>query len=99
MVQHDRRGGEVGIVGFIAFLTILSRLAIEIIKIINLEKLDEIQKSFASGMIGSIPGILINAFFIDIFEASKFAIIFWLMIGILIAIIRIPNKSGIIYNE
>ncbi|CAN5344292.1 hypothetical protein BH10PAT1_BH10PAT1_6400 [soil metagenome] len=42
---------------------------------------------YLAGIIGVIPGILLNAVFIDVFEASKFAIAFWFMIGFGIAIL------------
>jgi hypothetical protein len=39
------------------------------------------------GLIGIILGLLINATFIDIFEASKIAQLFWLTLGIGFAVI------------
>jgi hypothetical protein len=37
--------------------------------------------AFVAGAIGGIIGTLINAVFIDVFEASKFTMTFWLIVG------------------
>ena len=81
--------GEVGLLGLIAFLLIFVRLGDLMIKVLpTLKKLSIPEKAFLGGIIGSIPGVLLNAAFIDVFEASKFAIIFWLLIGIAVSLIR-----------
>ncbi|MFC1625531.1 O-antigen ligase family protein [Patescibacteria group bacterium] len=74
--------GEIGILGFVGFLLILFRIAKVFAEACScLEKFSAIKRAFIAGMVGGSVGILTNAFFIDIFEASKFAIIFWLLIG------------------
>lgn len=81
--------GEVGILGFFSFMLILSRIIFYIIKVIpkiaNTQLLD---KSFMAGYVGGFAGILINAVFIDVFEASKFATIFWFLTGVFIYKVR-----------
>lgn len=75
--------GEVGILGFSAFLLIFINIYKLIIKSLKyLENLDIYEKAFITGFIGGVLGTLTNAMFIDIFEASKFATIFWLFMGI-----------------
>ena len=39
-------------------------------------------------MIGALAGAFLIAIFIDIFEASKFATIFWLLTGFLVYLLR-----------
>lgn len=81
--------GEVGLFGFTAFIIILSWLGITYYHgIKTLNKLDAVSKAFVVGMVASFPGVILDAIFIDVFEASKFAIIFWLFTGFTIAIIR-----------
>jgi hypothetical protein len=41
-----------------------------------------------AGVIGGIIGTMINAVFIDVFEASKFAITFWLLVGLAVYIAK-----------
>ena len=48
---------------------------------------------FLAGIIGAIPGVLLNAVFIDVFEASKFAITFWFLLGFGIAILHEKNTQ------
>ena len=45
-------------------------------------------KIFFYGFTGSLIGVFVNALFIDIFEASKFAIIFWFMVGLYLVVLR-----------
>ena len=47
-----------------------------------------IELGFLAGIFGGIIGTLINALFIDVFEASKFAITFWLLVGIAVYLIK-----------
>ncbi|MEK7470535.1 MAG: hypothetical protein AAB622_00810, partial [Patescibacteria group bacterium] len=54
------------------------------------ERFTGIELGFVAGVVGGIVGTLMNAVFIDVFEASKFAITFWLVIGI--AVYLVKNK-------
>lgn len=81
--------GEVGIIGFLSFMLILFIIGSNIVKIIPLiSTLPSIEKAFMAGFAGGFFGILINALFIDIFEASKFATIFWFITGVFTYIYR-----------
>lgn len=84
--DYLRALGETGALGFIAFITIIINLVLTLIKLLGciVKKLFTISETaFVAGIAGSMIGILINAVFIDIFEASKFAIIFWMLMGML----------------
>lgn len=81
--------GEVGILGFIAFSLILLNLVRTILRVIPIPKnLNSIESAFLAGLAGGTTGIFINAIFIDVFEASKFAIIFWLLAGLAVGLVR-----------
>ena len=81
--DYLRALGEVGILGFSAFMLVFVNIYKLIIKSLrNIGKLDISERVFVTGYIGGIIGTLSNAMFIDIFEASKFATIFWLFMGI-----------------
>ena len=88
--DYLRALGEVGILGFGAFTLIFLRIFNKIIRKLRTDfnGLGSLEKAFVAGVIGAIPGILVNAVFIDVFEASKFAIIFWLVLGIFVSLIR-----------
>jgi len=83
--------GETGLLGFLAFALIFIRIGEIIIKSWPIRLEGVYEKAFVFGLLGSLPGIFLNALFIDIFEASKFAILFWLLIGFLVYMLKEPN--------
>ena len=90
--DYLRALGETGILGFISFSLIIGSIIVLICKAaININKFNLIEKTFVAGYSGGFIGILVNAFFIDIFEASKFATIFWFFTGIFVFIV-LNNK-------
>lgn len=75
--------GEVGVLGFAAFVLILVSIVVRWIKFLpKLTDSEPVIAAFMAGIMGAFAGVLLNAVFIDVFEASKFAITFWLMIGL-----------------
>ena len=81
--------GEVGILGFLAFFLIFIRIGKKIFDSLPLIKnFKGVELAFMAGFVGALPGIFINAVFIDVFEASKFAIIFWLLAGFAVALLK-----------
>jgi len=52
-----------------------------------------LEKAVVVGITGGFLGFLANAIFIDVFEASKVAVTFWLLMGILIGIIKVSPKK------
>lgn len=85
--------GETGMLGFLAFALIIYRVVFAFYQSFPLTKnLSGVELIFVSGVFGALPGVLLNAVFIDLFEASKFAIIFWLLIGLTYALVRNAKK-------
>lgn len=86
--------GEVGLLGVLSFLLILVRIWKRLQRTINnfTGEITE-QRAFLSGSVGSLAGILINAAFIDVFEASKVALIIWTVVGISVAIANEVNNK------
>lgn len=81
--------GEVGLLGFLSFSLIFIRIFALFLKAFPFDKYfkDTLSMGFVSGLVGSFGGIFLNAVFIDVFEASKFASIFWLFLGVGLALI------------
>lgn len=77
--------GEVGLLGFLAFGIIILTLVSALIRAIAFEKAHVVRRLFAAAMLAALPGILLNMVFLDILEASKFAIMFWLLMGCAVA--------------
>jgi len=86
--------GEVGLLGFVTFVMILLLILKEAIKIIFAKEKD-FSWFLGVGITCGILGFFTNALFIDVFEASKVAITFWLLSGLLVGIARLkflPEK-------
>jgi len=90
--DYLRALGETGLLGFFALMLILARIGRLFLKNISLIGYQGVQKPFLAGVMGGTGGVLVNAVFIDVFEASKFAIVFWLIIGLAVACLRTRDE-------
>jgi O-antigen ligase len=88
---------EVGILGFSCFILIMVRIILVFTSALPLtKKLSGVKLGFVAGVIGGLLGTLVNAVFIDVFEASKFAITFWLLLGLAVYTVReMSNENKI----
>jgi hypothetical protein len=81
--------GEIGLLGFFGFLLIIVRMGNLFVRIRSkIGSFNKIEQAMIAGTAGGLLGTLLNATFIDVFEASKFAIIFWFLIGISVYLIK-----------
>lgn len=83
--------GETGLLGFLTMMV----LFIEIFRrffAYFLKKEFDFQKVMVIGIFSAVVGFLINALFIDVLEASKVAYVFWMLVGIMVAIIKLSKK-------
>ena len=87
--------GEIGILGFLSFFLIFAKLSDKFKKavVIIRKNTNSLSAVFLAGVLGALSGIFINAVFIDIFEASKFATIFWLIVGFTVATIDLKRNE------
>lgn len=86
--------GETGLLGFLAFLSIFAILTVYIKKIFP--KIDsKLARSFILGFSAGTFGLALNAILIDIFEASKIAFSYWLLMGITFGILSQYKDSYI----
>jgi hypothetical protein len=86
--------GETGILGTLAFTLVFVRIGMLFVKAVPLVRnFSDLEQGFVLGMAGAILGILLSCMFIDLLEASKFATIFWFMIGYSICLIRIRTNE------
>lgn len=83
--------GEFGALGFIAFTSILVTLLRFISK--HIRELAEETRPVFYAFFFSFLGLLINATYIDVFEASKVAFIFWWTMGIYIGVLSYDKKK------
>lgn len=83
--DYLRALGETGTFGLLSFLLIFIYLYKDLKNYIFKDNMESI---FVAGYIGSTIGIIMTAIFIDIFEASKFAIIYWMFTGFVIGSLK-----------
>ncbi len=85
--------GETGILGFIAFGWILVSILLVIWKLFLSIK-DKLLFGFVVGLGAVVVGLLVNAIYIDVFEASKVALSFWAVSGIVLGALKfVPQEK------
>ena len=72
-----------GIIGFICYFAVSNFAKIK----------DQFSATIVAGLTAATCGLLINAIYIDVFEASKVAYMFWIMAAILIATIKLASST------
>lgn len=81
--DYLRSMGETGLFGSFALGYVFLYIIWGLINYLKSKK--GLHKIFVAGAFAALPGIFVNMIFIDILEASKFAILFWLILGIALA--------------
>lgn len=76
--------GETGLIGFVMFVGIIWVLGKNLVMRTNDKNLFFVSRT----AVVIYLGFLINSLFIDVFEASKIAILFWLYFGIVVGYLR-----------
>lgn len=84
--------GESGLLGLASFLSIFFIAGIYIKKVLpNIDS--PILKSFVFGFGAGSFGLFLNAVLIDVFEASKIAFSYWLLMGITLGLLNLYKKE------
>jgi len=95
--DYLRALGETGLLGFLAFLNIFIQLAIFFFKK-NQSHLIKYQQYLIAGIVCATLAMLANGIFIDVFEASKVAFIYWLILGISLKAITLEKHNALEKN-
>lgn len=83
--------GEVGLLGTAAFVLILIEVAKRILAAIKSE--DRSIKYFSAGVLAMMLAFIINGLFIDVFEASKVASLFWMILGLNLSVLKFKKND------
>jgi len=94
--DYLRSLGETGILGFASFLLIFINIFTHILnKYPFVGTQSGVNLALLAGFTGGMVGISVNAIFIDVFEASKFAIIFWFLAGLVVKVCEKNYEKGV----
>ena len=85
---------ETGSMGFAAFFLIFLEIGRRVVVFLRKTK-PSLERALVIGLSGGALGMLANATFIDVFESSKVAFIFWILMGSLVGLMKINEKKDI----
>lgn len=86
--DYLRALAETGLLGTISFGLIFLEITRRVILFLHEHK-PGFEFAVVAGIAGAALGFLINALFIDVFEASKVAFVFWIMMGMLVKTMKL----------
>lgn len=91
--DYLRMLGETGILGFVSFFSFMGSIVLLLAK--RLPRASSIlpEDHFIVGIFATLIGVALNMVFIDILEASKFAILFWMMLGFAVSLVNTKNEK------
>lgn len=84
--------GEFGLLGTTIFIFILVSIGLTILK--KARENDKYWSSLLWGYLFGLGALMINASYIDVFEASKVAFVFWLTTGIFVGLCQLNLKTS-----
>lgn len=88
--DYFRLLGEVGALGLLAFGLIFAVIFVEVKKVV-FSKPKKFDDFLIIGIVGGSIGLLSNAVFIDVFEASKIATFYWLLLALMFGAIYLKK--------
>lgn len=92
--SYLRMLAEVGLLGFGTFLAIFIIALLYIRKTMpDVENIET--RCFVIGFVAGVGGLSINAFFIDVFEASKVAFVLWLLFGVTLGTLGLYGRRSL----
>ncbi len=83
--------GEVGLLGTGALILIFIEVGKRIFRVFNSK--NKLMRLFSVGVFSMMIAFLINGLFIDVLEASKVASLFWLMLGLGLATLKLSSSK------
>ncbi len=90
--DYLRSLAEVGLLGTFSFALIIVVILKRVWK--GYKSKDKFEHFLGAGVFATIAAVLLNAFFTDIFEASKIAILFWGFMGAMLSFIQIKREES-----
>lgn len=79
--DYLRALGETGALGFLTFMSVILAICATLARGIR-QKLTSLEHQYLIGVLAAIIGFLLIGMFIDVFESSKIATLFWMYTGL-----------------
>lgn len=83
--------GEVGLLGTLALVLVIVEISKRIV--VLLKEDFKLTRYFSAGVLSMIVAFIVNSLFIDVFEASKLASLFWMILGLSLGVQKIQNET------
>lgn len=93
--DYLRALGETGLLGLLSFMLIFVCYFRVAIRFVRDKAFPIAERTLVIGCLAAMLGFFANAVFIDVFEASKLAVMFWLFIGIVYGVISNRLKGNL----
>lgn len=85
--------GEVGLWGALAFLAVYLEILRRVVEFLRRKEISREERLLILGIVGAAISFFLNAAFIDVFEASKIAFFFWILIGVALRVIDLSKTK------
>ena len=86
--------GETGLLGFLSFFgTVAFAIWYALSRFKKIS--DPFHATIVAALVASTIGLFVNAIYIDVFEASKVAYTFWILIAILLATVKLASSKNL----
>ena len=95
--DYLRALGETGLLGFVSFFGILGVFGLLVRQGLK-RTASPFTRSILIGTTAGLLGLMLNAILIDVFEASKVAYGFWILLGITVGLVQLifPKRRSLI---
>lgn len=85
--------GETGLLGFLAFYGLVALVLWKVVK--DFSKIEDLfNATLVAAIFAATIGLLVNAFYIDVFVSSKVAYTYWILTAILLATLKYSAKGA-----
>ena len=75
--------------GFLSFVCLWATIGLQFLKRFPFKNhFSGLELAYIAGITGGASGVFLNAVFIDVFEASKFIILFMLLVGFALGLLQ-----------
>ncbi|HUV72394.1 MAG TPA: O-antigen ligase family protein [Clostridia bacterium] len=91
--DYLRMLGEIGLLGSLALLAVFLEILRRFVVFLRKATLRREERLIILGIMGASIGYFFNASFIDVFEASKIAFFFWILIGVGLRVIDLSRAK------